>query len=232
MLEALRVLKTPRRILGTRERSSLGPCERRVVPRSRRGGGGRCTGGQAEGCARRSRTGDRGHGDGGGNGAVPRLARRSRGRAQPSADRAHPSHEDASQDRGHDAADKSQGPGKGVIFDVRTRKSFEIAAKPSEAKDGLFMGGGYSGAREAGGAGLEEALQPDSPSAPFTLLSGCHPGSRPLADEREGRLSLRRQLLRLLGYDARCPDGPDRRPLRARRRRRRTWADEVWVYPG
>ena len=80
-----------------------------------------------------------------------------------------------SQDRGHDAANKSQGPGKGVIFDVRTRKSFEIAARLSEAKDGLFMGGGYSGACDRG-AGLEEALQPDSPSAPFTLLSWPPPG--------------------------------------------------------
>lgn len=134
-----------------------------------------------------------------------------------------------SQDRGHDGANTSQGPGKGVIFDVRTRKSFEIPVKPSEPKDGLFMGGGYSGAD--GGGSLEESLT-ESPSGPFTLLSAATRAADPW------RMNVKVVFRFGASYFVCSGTMRDVRTVLTAGHcvheggSSGQWADEVWVYPG
>lgn len=124
----------------------------------------------------------------------------------------------------------ASGPGKGVIFDLQTRKSFEIGGQTSEVKDGLFMGGGYSGAD--GGSGLEEALQPDSPSAPFTLLSAATRAADPW------RMNVKVVFRFGASYFVCSGTMRDVRTVLTAGHcvheggAAGQWADEVWVYPG
>jgi hypothetical protein len=134
------------------------------------------------------------------------------------------------QPEGLGAAAASSGPGKGVLFDPRTRKVTEFDSGFGVLKEGTFMGGGYAGAD--GGESVDESLRPANPSAAFTLISTAARAADPW------RMNVKVVLRFGVSYfvcsgtmrDARTvltaghcvhQGGPSG-----------NWADEIWVYPG
>jgi hypothetical protein len=131
---------------------------------------------------------------------------------------------------GESAPAASRGPGKGVLFDPRTRKVTEFEAGYSPLAEGWSMGGGYSGAD--GGGSEDESLRPANPSGPFTLIGTAARAVDPWRMNVKVVMRFGASYFVCSGTmrDARTvltaghcvhEGGPTG-----------NWADEIWVYPG
>ena len=125
---------------------------------------------------------------------------------------------------------KGGDPGRGILFDVRTRKTALFDANFSEAKAGFFAGGGWTGADGGGGAGDLES--PASMSVAMSVVSAATRAAHPWRMnvklvERWGSNyfvcsgTMRDERTVLTAGHCVHEGGPSG-----------NWADEVWVYPG
>ena len=121
-------------------------------------------------------------------------------------------------------------PGRGVLFDIRTRQTALFDANFTGAKVGWFAGGGASGAD--GGAGQGDLESPASMSAPMILITDASRAVHPwrMNVKLVGRFGGSYYVCSGTMRDARTVLTAGHCVHEGGSTGR--WADEMWVYPG
>jgi hypothetical protein len=132
------------------------------------------------------------------------------------------------EDEGTAAA--SSGPGRGVLYDLKTKKASEFASSFQAVTEGFVMGGGYSGAD--GGSSEDESMRPASPSGSHSLISTANRAIAPW------RMNVKVVMRFGASYFVCSGTMRDARTVLTAGHcvheggAAGNWADEIWVYPG